>query len=490
MGKKKKNYKDSGVVISKSEETLLSSLLQKSSALSTTNANEQWKEHLEIRDLIEKIEKIQAKTDNGKETARRSDFLVKFNEWLKENEAGSKNVEVFSISDDDFGVRAINTFQAGEKILNIPRKLILTSEYSSLTFLGSIIATDRLLQVMPNVVLAIKLLDECYKDNSFWKPYIDILPRKFTIPLFFSLEELSLLKGSQILNKVLNVYKSIARQYAYLYQIFKKIPTNNQLNFMKSFTFKQYRWAVSIVMTRQNQIPNLSGDELKLALIPFLDMCNHRDGYLTTDYDVNADACVCYALDSCKPGDEVFIFYGPRSNADFFVHSGFYYENNKHDLLHIQLGISSSDPLYVLKTQLLSKLAINQKNLAVTTRQYVMTKDLLAFLRIFCITEESKSLIGENDEKFHAIFYDETQRISDENEMKVWDFIQTRCSLLLRMYPTTIEQDDEMLKAFNLSENITLAIKLRRNEKLLLSQCTVYSKEIIKKLSENSNKKS
>lgn len=33
-----------------------------SSALSTTNANEQWKEHLEIRDLIEKIEKIQAKT--------------------------------------------------------------------------------------------------------------------------------------------------------------------------------------------------------------------------------------------------------------------------------------------------------------------------------------------------------------------------------------------------------------------------------------------
>lgn len=39
-----------------------------------------------------------------------------------------------------------------------------------------------------------------------------------------------------------------------------------------------YRWAVSIVMTRQNQIPCSAGKGLHLALIPFLDMCNHCEG--------------------------------------------------------------------------------------------------------------------------------------------------------------------------------------------------------------------
>lgn len=38
------------------------------------------------------------------------------------------------------------------------------------------------------------------------------------------------------------------------------------------------RWAVSSVMTRQNQIPTEDGRRVTLALIPLWDMCNHRNG--------------------------------------------------------------------------------------------------------------------------------------------------------------------------------------------------------------------
>lgn len=38
------------------------------------------------------------------------------------------------------------------------------------------------------------------------------------------------------------------------------------------------RWAVSSVMTRQNQIPTEDGRQVTLALIPLWDMCNHRNG--------------------------------------------------------------------------------------------------------------------------------------------------------------------------------------------------------------------
>lgn len=39
-----------------------------------------------------------------------------------------------------------------------------------------------------------------------------------------------------------------------------------------------HRWAVSSVMTRQNQIPTEDGSRVTLALIPLWDMCNHTNG--------------------------------------------------------------------------------------------------------------------------------------------------------------------------------------------------------------------
>ena len=40
---------------------------------------------------------------------------------------------------------------------------------------GPLIAEDRILQSMPNVVLALHLLCEMYNSNSLWKPYLSIL---------------------------------------------------------------------------------------------------------------------------------------------------------------------------------------------------------------------------------------------------------------------------------------------------------------------------
>jgi len=34
----------------------------------------------------------------------------------------------------------------------------------------------------------------------------------------------------------------------------------------------------------------------------------------------------------------VFIFYGPRSNAEFLLHSGFVYDDNVHDKLAVRMG--------------------------------------------------------------------------------------------------------------------------------------------------------
>jgi hypothetical protein len=61
---------------------------------------------------------------------------------------------------------------------------------------GSLISEDKILQVMPSVVLSLHLLCERRTPDSIWKPYLDILPDTYTTPLYFTLEDLKYLKGS------------------------------------------------------------------------------------------------------------------------------------------------------------------------------------------------------------------------------------------------------------------------------------------------------
>ena len=51
------------------------------------------------------------------------------------------------------------------------------------------------------------------------------------------------------------------------------------MHMLESFHF--HRWAVSTVMTRQNQIPAKDGSRATLGLIPLWDMCNHTNGIVS-----------------------------------------------------------------------------------------------------------------------------------------------------------------------------------------------------------------
>lgn len=66
---------------------------------------------------------------------------------------------------------------------------------------GSLIRTDPMLQHMPNVALSLLLLIEKFKPDSFWKPYIAVLPAEYTTVLYFKTNELQELKGSPSLGK-------------------------------------------------------------------------------------------------------------------------------------------------------------------------------------------------------------------------------------------------------------------------------------------------
>ena len=70
------------------------------------------------------------------------------------------------------GLRVVDQVEESEKVLQIPDTVMLSWEEALKPPLAAFIQTDPLLSAMPNLALAVVLLNERYNPDSFWKPYI------------------------------------------------------------------------------------------------------------------------------------------------------------------------------------------------------------------------------------------------------------------------------------------------------------------------------
>ena len=133
-----------------------------------------------------------------------------------------------------------------------------------------------------------------------------------------------------------------------------------QKEFNVDLTFAEFRWAVAIVMTRQNHIPLEKGNGLDLVLIPVWDMCNHSDGEITTFFNQETQLTEFHAMRDFRQGEQVYIFYGERPNSELLLYSGFVYgDANKFDRIKLRLALNQNDPLVTLKTALFQKLSLS-----------------------------------------------------------------------------------------------------------------------------------
>ncbi|KAF9807825.1 hypothetical protein SFRURICE_000606, partial [Spodoptera frugiperda] len=202
----------------------------------STNVIKSWEHHLEIDALIKEIlnlEGPQPKSGQG-----RHSNIDKFNKWLSENEVQLDGIEIAEFEGYEFGLKATKEFKEGSLLLTVPSKLMMTEKNAKESELGSF--SDPLLQNMPNITLALFLLLEKNDPKSFWKPYIDILPDKYPTILYFTLEELAELKPSPVFDSALKLYRSIARQYAYFYNIIHLVDLPVLKKLQEVFTFDSY----------------------------------------------------------------------------------------------------------------------------------------------------------------------------------------------------------------------------------------------------------
>ncbi|KAJ8720285.1 hypothetical protein PYW07_012328 [Mythimna separata] len=404
-----------------------------------------WEHHLEIDALVKEILNLEGPQPKSGQNQRQSN-IDKYVKWLNQNEVQLDGIEISEFKGYEMGLKAIKEFKEGSLILTVPTKVMMTEKNAKESELGNFITVDPLLQSMPNITLAMFLLLEKHNPESFWKPYIDILPEKYSTILYFTLEELAELKPSPVFESALKLYRSIARQYAYFYNKIHSLDIPVLKKLQDVFTFDSYRWAVSTVMTRQNNIQLADNDVT--AFIPLWDMCNHEHGKITTDFNQELDRGQCFALRNFNPGEQIFIFYGARPNADLFLHNGFVYPNNQHDSLSLSLGVSSSDPLRETKLSLLTKLGLaGVTHFSLYQGDNPISAELLAFIRIFNMNQEeltkwsSQGLPGDlvSSEQSSA------EAVGADIDRRAYTYLLTRCKLLAASYKEIADGEDDSL---------------------------------------------
>lgn len=444
---------------------LIKQLYEKIEYLSLNPSGDAIEEHRQIDALLcELIEAEKVSTSTSIDLPNRQEKWPQFVRWCSDQGVPMDQIEVKKVSaDGECGLFALQPFTRNDEVLRVPRKMFLSREtVPNNPSLKNFLIKDPLISQMPNLELTILLLSEYLKgESSFWWPYLSTLPRSYSTVLYLSHEELLQLSGSPLLEEVVKIKRSVARQYAYLAMKVERaaqvrttkrgdrgnhkkntittITTNGISSFLSPLTYELFRWAVSTVMTRQNLVPS-EADPTKtntLALIPLWDMCNHRQGNFCTDFDPSSATLVFYSMADLQAGDEIFNYYGDRTNGDFFLNNGFVYADHKEDAVRIKLGFSSGDILYPLKDALANNINLltteNGAQFKLAHRSSPLNPQLLAFVRIFHLDKDQLEHWLTLNEK--EVFYDAQCEQLQFLDDKVATFLKIRCTLLLRKYP-------------------------------------------------------
>lgn len=353
----------------------------------------------------------------------------------------------------------------------VATKAILQGECLFEVPVGVIITKTAALQLFPAldsdvneyVAIASLLISERAKGaESFWAPYIEILPPDDElIPLFrWSSEDRELLKGSPVLAAAESLSNKLEFEFEAAEE--KYFSLNRDAFPADVFTLDNWKWAFAVLFSRAISLTA----EGVIALVPYADLLNHNPfcsnyidvhkEFLTGDKFVRLYSDRPYSLT-----DQVFVTYGPKSNADLLLLYGFVSDRNPYDSVELIVSLSPDDPLYERKKEYLRESGVEETaNFPLYRDRYPM--EMVEFLR-FCFATKKE---------FESADFGDF--VSESNETRVARAILEACRKALNGYPQTREEDDKIMSDLKMFQMFSLtqrwAIRQRRAEKRILER--------------------
>merc|ERR1711862_753312 len=136
------------------------------------------------------------------------------------------------------------------------------------------------------------------------------------------------------------------------------------------YTFDNWIWAFTMLFSRAIRLRNLKEGEA-LAMVPYADLINHSpfsgayvDGRESGSwlFKDGQEEVILYADRGYRKMEQVYISYGPKSNADLLLLYGFALERNPFNSVDVTVSIATTlnDLLLVEKREYLKKVGREQ----------------------------------------------------------------------------------------------------------------------------------
>lgn len=348
-------------------------------------------------------------------------------------------------------VHATRALLPGELVLHVPRTLMITPALAKASETGKLMAQSG--SGFGDYEYIAAFLLQAEREGGFWKPYVDVLPKDYSQnALFFSESELDHLKGSYIAG-------TIRERIDWDRRLYDRLPSYLKEN---GFTREAFTWARCAVISRVYGV-TFAG-KATVAMVPLADMFDHAPRNYVRWIGEAETGFIVTAQQPVEAGAPLFERYGKRCNAMLLNVYGFCLEDNPDNEAEILLQPVSSDHAFFQQTGRLGAKRGETRAFKVQRSYNDAAQALLSYLRLACY-DEPPCLQGSRVDLNGA---GQVLPISRRNETAALSALVAACESRLQQFPTSIEEDEALLKDASLQRNVRNIVMVRRDEKVIL----------------------
>ncbi|KAI8387517.1 hypothetical protein BD560DRAFT_118645 [Blakeslea trispora] len=251
-------------------------------------------------------------------TAEKTSAYIK---WILDNGGSMKKIEIRNDSEDiDSGIYATEQVEDGEGFFTIPFKICISERIARQVFPSCSNYSGQ------GVSAFFLLLEKMKGEESFYWPYINILPKSIKTAMSFDENDLAYIKNTNLESVVKERKANLHAEYK---GILSQLPeTVNREN----MTWEEFLWSYSVFSSRAfpyTLIDPHTEDQSAQVLCPLADALNHKPNTKITwsrEGNVDNGSLTFIAGEAYSAGDQVFNNYGPKSNEELLLGYGFCFE--------------------------------------------------------------------------------------------------------------------------------------------------------------------
>lgn len=220
----------------------------------------------------------------------------------------------------------------GDLLVSIPRPLLITVETVLSSEIGEQVKCQNVIKFTRQQLLSLFLLQEKNKgSNSFWHPYISVLPKTLETFGHFSPREMTLFPP--------RLQIAVQSRMADMRQAYMEVR-----NFWsgEEIEYSEFLWAWFCVNSRSVFYRSAGSEFVRedgnhLALAPYLDLLNHSVGAkVEAGYNQESGCYEIHTGDTYRKHSQVFISYGNHDNYHLLVEYGFTLPDNPNDVFQVE----------------------------------------------------------------------------------------------------------------------------------------------------------